>query len=115
MRLAVVALALGPWLAACPAAQDTAAVDASARDGGPTAFTAPRGGTWAPDGGAVHFRVASERATRVEVWIYAAPRGEPARLHRALERGPDGDWRGAVTAAELVAAGVDTIYYGYRA
>lgn len=115
MRLAVVALVLGPWLAACPAAQDTAAVDASARDDGPTAFTPPRGGTWAPDGGAVHFRVASERATHVEVWIYAAPRGEPARLSRALERGADGDWRGEVSAAELTAAGVATIYYGYRA
>ena len=68
-------------------APDGAAVDASARDGGPTAFTAPRGGTWAPDGGAVHFRVASERATRVEVWIYAAPRGELRRARVLRARG----------------------------
>ena len=63
----------------------------------------------------MHFRVASTRATRVELWIYDAPRAAPARLRAAMARRPDGDWGAEVTAAELAAAGVATIHYGYRA
>ena len=63
----------------------------------------------------MHFRVASTRATRVELWIYDAPRAAPARLRVAMARRPDGDWGAEVTAAELAAAGVATIHYGYRA
>src|SRR5262249_37862999 len=48
-----------------------------------------------------------------EVWIYAAPTGSSA-LHVAMDH--DGDvWSARVAMSDLRAAGVDTIYYGYRA
>jgi glycogen operon protein len=67
--------------------------------------------------GTVTFRVYSASASRVEVWIYANPRGEAEKL--ALPMTPDTTthvWSRAVTAAELAAAGITgTPFYGYRA
>jgi len=67
--------------------------------------------------GKVTFRVYSAGASRVEVWIYANPRGEAEKL--ALPLTPDTTthiWSRAVTTAELAAAGVTaTPFYGYRA
>jgi glycogen operon protein len=60
------------------------------------------------DGDAVSFEVASTRATRIELWIYAEPTG-PETMHVAMMQ--DGAvWRARVPASELPA----TIYYGYR-
>ncbi len=109
-RLAVVLLAL----TGCPSTQAIAPfVDASvAVDAAPLPFAAPRGATWDPSGDAVHFRIAAPRATRVELWIYAAALGQPERLRVVTARGAEGDWTARVPAADL--AGIDTIYYGYR-
>ena len=68
----------------------------------------PLGGHYSPDGTEVSFRVASTRASRVELWIYDSPMGsEHSRV--VMER--DGDvWHARVPASELP----ETIYYGYR-
>src|SRR5687768_1596071 len=67
------------------------------------------GATWEPDDSGVIFRVGSTRATRIELWIYDAPRGaERARI--VMEREDAAIWRARVAASELPA----TIYYGYR-
>src|SRR2546430_6455805 len=77
-------------------------------DGAP-APQAPLGAHWEPEGDAVSFRVASTRATRVELWIYPAPTGaEQARV--AMTRAGD-VWSARVAAQDLP----PTIYYGYRA
>ena len=57
----------------------------------------------------VTFEVASTRATRVELWVYAAPTG-PAQLHVAMTQ-TGNVWRAHVAAADLP----PTVYYGYRA
>ena len=73
-------------------------------------WTAPLGATWDPDGSAVVFRVASTRATRLELWIYDAPTGAE-RSRVVMDREAAGEvWRARVAAAELP----DVIYYGYR-
>jgi glycogen operon protein len=74
-------------------------------------WQAPMGAHWSPAGDAVVFRVASTRATRVELAIYDAPMNGAERLHVALDREPSGTaWTARVPAAELPV----TIYYGYR-
>ncbi len=99
-------------LTACPSSQDRDDGDPDADPALP--FVAPRGATWAPDGAAVHFRLAAPRATRVEVWVYAAPLGDAERLRVESTRAVHGDWLAIVDAAALTTAGVDTVYYGYR-
>jgi isoamylase len=69
----------------------------------------PLGATWQPDGSLV-FRVASTRATRIELWLYDAPSG-PERLRLPLARGASSAaWSAHVAAADLP----PTVYYGYR-
>ncbi len=109
----VAGVAIGLVLAGCPRAgapPHTDVPDAGAPDA-PIATAPPYGGSI--DGDAAVFRVRSTRATRVEVWIYAAPTGASA-MHTAMDH--DGDtWSARVSLADLHANGVDTIYYGYRA
>jgi isoamylase len=108
------AIALG-LLGACPAAPVPAGLDAAPPpDATPPPFVPPLGATWDPAGDAVHFRLAAPRATRVEAWIYAAPLGAPEVLRIELARDDAGAWAARVAAADLAAAGVDTVYYGYR-
>ena len=66
--------------------------------------------------GAVRFRLASARATRVELSVYATALAAPAALTRVLAHLPGSDYfEVVVEPAELQAAGVTgTIYYGYR-
>jgi isoamylase len=86
--------------------------DASVSDAaGP--FAPGLGATFEPGGGGVWFRLAAPRATHVELWIYAAPTGAEA-LRVVLERDADRVWSARVATDDLRAAGVDTIYYGYR-
>jgi isoamylase len=67
------------------------------------------GAEWSPRGDEVSFRVASTRATRIELWIYAEP--TQATEVKRVELEHAGDIFGArVPASELPA----TIYYGYR-
>jgi len=101
---------VGLLAAGCPSAGSHAGDDDGA-DAAP-AFDPPLGATTEPGGDAVWFRLASARAIRVELWIYAAPTGpEALRIQTARE----GDvWTARVTTEALAAAGVATIYYGYR-
>ncbi|HEU0031090.1 MAG TPA: alpha-amylase family glycosyl hydrolase [Kofleriaceae bacterium] len=79
-------------------------------DDAPPSREPPLGATYEPDGSAVVFRVASTRATRIELWIYDAPTG-PERSRTVMEREPAGDvWRARIATGELPAQ----IYYGYR-
>ncbi|MBS1118230.1 MAG: isoamylase [Deltaproteobacteria bacterium] len=68
------------------------------------------GAHYEPDGAGVVFRLASTRASRIELAIYDAPTGaERSRI--VMEREPGSDtWRARVPAAELP----EVIYYGYR-
>ena len=95
-------LALAVLVAACT---HQGKVPPVAPDGG-AADDPGLGAHW--DGDAVSFEVASTRATRIELWIYAQPTGDPA-LHVPMTQ--DGTaWRARVPASQLPA----TIYYGYR-
>jgi glycogen operon protein len=78
-------------------------------DGPSTTWQAPLGAHWDPDGGSVWFRVASTRATRVELDIFAQD-GAPAKLAIAMQQNGN-VWTARVAATDLPA----TIYYGYRA
>jgi isoamylase len=64
----------------------------------------------------VTFRVRSERATRLEVWVYNAAQGEAERARYVLQNEGGGRWAVRVPVAELRQKGVTgTIFYGYRA
>jgi isoamylase len=64
----------------------------------------------------VTFRVRSDRATRIEVWIYKAAMGQPEVLRQALTNDGTGRWASTVSVSTLQARGLTgTIYYGYRA
>jgi isoamylase len=70
----------------------------------------PIGAHYDPDGSGVVFRIASTRATRVELWIYDAPMGaERSRIVMERQAGVD-IWQARVATGDLPA----TIYYGYR-
>ena len=96
------ALALGV-LAAC-AHQATPSLGADI-DGG-AVWQAPLGAHWTPAGDAVVFELASQRATRVELELYAQPTGAPAASIAMTQTGDV--WSAAVPAAQA------TTYYGYR-
>lgn len=62
----------------------------------------------------VHVR--SARATRLELWVYAAPRGAEPVLVRTLTREGDDSWNASVSAEELEGVGITGVaYYGLRA
>src|SRR4051812_18665993 len=97
-RLALLVLLAGCPHDAAPAGGDDAP-DAS------VPWQPRLGAHWHDD--AVEFRVASQHATRIELWIY--DEHDTPILQRVLER--DGDeWSARVDGAELPA----TIAYGYR-
>ena len=115
-RAAILAAAVTLGLAGCPRA--SAPPPGGSSDGPVAADAAPAG---PPLGGSIDgddavFRVRSTRATRVEVWIYAAPTGAALAVSAPLAIEPGTDvWSARVATADLRAAGVDTIFYGYRA
>lgn len=64
----------------------------------------------------VSFRVWSSRATRIELSLFGAPRGEDARIAVTLARDPATNvFSATVPLADIHAAGIDAIYYGFRA
>jgi isoamylase len=64
----------------------------------------------------VTFRVRSERATRLEVWVYNAALGQAEKARYVLQSEGAGRWAVTVPVSELRTKGVSgTIYYGYRA
>jgi glycogen operon protein len=110
MKLVLLSLVL---LAACadhhePSTGD----DTTSPDAPPSAWSAPMGAHYAPDGSAVTFRVASTRASRIEVWIYSSANSEPVS-HAALTQSDDHGvavWSTSIATSELPA----TVFYGYR-
>jgi glycogen operon protein len=83
----------------------TTAVDAPP----PGSWQAPLGAHWSPDGSAVVFRVASTRATRVELDVFAQD-GAAAQRTVVMTQDSPTTWMARVAAADLP----PTIYYGYR-
>jgi glycogen operon protein len=67
-------------------------------------------------GSDVTFRVYSASATRMAVYVYAAPAGEQEKASFVLTQDGAHVWSATVSVAALADAGVTgTIYYGYRA
>jgi isoamylase len=95
-----------PLLVGCPSSSSVES-DA-APDAGASSATG-LGAHWIDGDRAVSFRIASEHATRIELWIYDAPTGTTERLRVPMDRTSD-VWHVEVAAAELPS----TIYYGYR-
>jgi glycogen operon protein len=64
----------------------------------------------------INFKVYSSRATRIELWLYAAGSGQVEKLKVVMTKGSGNLWSANVTTAALTAAGISgTVYYGYRA
>ena len=64
----------------------------------------------------INFKVVSSRATRIEVWIYAAATGQAEKKTLVMTKGANNVWAASVPVSTLTAAGVTgTVYYGYRA
>ena len=64
----------------------------------------------------INFKVYSSRATRIELWLYAAGSGQTEKLKVVLTKGTGNIWSANVTTAALTSAGISgTVYYGYRA
>jgi glycogen operon protein len=59
--------------------------------------------------------VDSARATRIEVWVYAAPDDAQPALTQLLEHDGDTRWEATIDGAALAEAEVETVYYGFRA
>jgi isoamylase len=103
--LAVVALLVPPPPAT---ATGTGAVTPTGID------TAGLGGRFT--GSDVTFRVYSAAATRIAVYVYAAPAGAQEKVSYLLAKDGANVWSFTVSVADLRAAGVTgTVYYGYRA
>jgi glycogen operon protein len=94
--------------------------EAGAEDGSVPAvvgtFPDALGAHYDSNGVAVRFRVYSAGATRIELDVYDAARGEDERAALPLAKDASDVWSVVVTVADLRAAGVSaTLYYGYRA
>jgi glycogen operon protein len=65
----------------------------------------------------VTFRVYSSRASRIEVYMYAAPTGSDEAAHIALDRdAATSVWSTTMPVSQIRSSGIPgTIYYGYRA
>jgi len=64
----------------------------------------------------INFKVYSSRATRIELWLYAAGSGQAEKLKVVMAKGTGNLWSANVTTSALTAAGIGgTVYYGYRA
>ena len=115
LRAPLALLVLGLAIAGCTFRPAATAADAGATT---TALPARLGAQLQPDGDLV-VRVASTRATRIEVWLYAAPMQAPERLRVALapEHADPTVFAARIAASDLAAAGLAppaTIYYGLR-
>src|SRR5262245_25166838 len=90
--------------------------DTSSVDEGAGAWRFTLGARWKSNGTKVEFRVASAHATRIEVYVYAAPSGAAPIAHYPMVKVGGAEWSRTVSVASLEAAGLgDTLYYGYRA
>nr|HEX4315277.1 alpha-amylase family glycosyl hydrolase [Kofleriaceae bacterium] len=101
--------ATGCTHAQMPAAPGGPDATAPADGSGASPDRAPLGAHWDPTGSFVSYRVASTRATRVELELYAQPLGAQPVASVAMTLDADGAWAARVPAAQA------TTYYGYRA
>ena len=101
-------LALAGLVAAC--AHQGSQPGGGDDDDAPVTWTPGLGAEWSPAGDEVSFRVASTRATRIELWLYAEPAQAPELARIELVRDGDGVFAARVAAGKLPS----TIYYGYR-
>jgi isoamylase len=60
-------------------------------------------------------RVFSERATRIEAWVYDEPLDASPSVVLELEPVGDGHWEGTLDADVRHDAGLETLFYGFRA
>ncbi len=94
-----------PWSTGAGATAEQGGAGAAGEGGGPAAQ--PR---------ALTVRIGSTRATRIDLFVYAAPRDVAPVLSRRLDPSGEDAWEATVTADELAAAGItDVAYYGVRA
>ncbi|HZX26410.1 MAG TPA: isoamylase [Telluria sp.] len=64
----------------------------------------------------VTFRVYSSRATRIELYLYAAASGAAEKARVVLTKGADNVWSATVPVSSLTGWGITgPVYYGYRA
>ena len=107
------------WLAACgpSVGPEEASFESGGGQGGESAAPSfDLGGRLNAGQTAVTFRVRSGRASRIEVWVYAAALGQAERARFTLASEGGDRWAVTVPVSELRDRGVDgTIYYGYRA
>jgi glycogen operon protein len=74
------------------------------------------GATYNANRSAIAFRVYSSRATRIELWLYAAGSATQEVARIPLARGSGDVWSTVVSRAALKRAGIPgPVYYGYRA
>jgi glycogen operon protein len=106
----------GPAASIAPGPTADAGGDASspeldaASDTGPF----PLGVTWGAS--ALHFRLRADAATRVELDVYAAAKGQDEVARYVLARDAKGVWGADVAHADLAALGITgAVFYGYRA
>jgi isoamylase len=116
---------------ACPPPPEVAAADAGSpgpADGGGLDAGTPAdsgvplppppalGARLDPSSEAAAFHVFSKNATRMQLELFAAPSGEPARLTVPMAKGPHDIFSAEVPLAAIQAAGIPgTVFYGYRA
>src|SRR5664279_3332537 len=104
-------IGLAVLLAACAHNGATPGGDSGVTpDVGVTPFQPTLGAHWTPDGSAVTFRVASTRATRIELEMFDRSTGAAPITSIVLDNA------GSVFSTQVAAADLPaTIYYGYRA
>jgi glycogen operon protein len=74
------------------------------------------GAAYASGNASINFKVYSSRATRIELWLYAAGTGQTEKLKVVMTKGTGNIWSANVTTSALTSAGISgTVYYGYRA
>ena len=74
------------------------------------------GAAYASGNASINFKLYSSRATRIELWLYAAGSGQTEKLKVVMTKGTGNVWSANVTTAALTSAGISgTVYYGYRA
>jgi glycogen operon protein len=89
--------------------------DGSGGEGG-AAGAAGAGGEGGASSRSLLLRVRSERASRIDVYVYAAATGGEPVLIRTLAHTESDAWTATVTAEELTQAGVSSVaFYGLRA
>ena len=103
-------IGLAVLLAACAHNGATPGGDSGMTPDAAAPFQPTLGAHWAADGSAVTFRVASTRATRIELELFDQPTGAAPIRSIVLDNA------GSVFSTQVAAADLPaTIYYGYRA